>query len=137
MLANRVAGTTIVTNDDDTVCKVLHKMATSVDVLNHVSDVVFTVNVTQNEDQSYSSDKTVTQIMAASTAGKFIVCKFGVYYLYPSQVSSDLCYFYSDIMASATVCQRTSIAITSASVGVAYINYVMTPPTTSSEPEVA
>lgn len=134
-VANTLAGSTIVTTEDDTICKILSKMSRNLrkipddsTLLHNVSDVVFVVNVTQNEDQSYSSDKTLEEINAASTAGKFIVCKLGAYYLYPSQVSADLCYFYSDIMATATVCQRSSVAITSAYVGVAMINYVLTPP---------
>lgn len=139
-LANTLAGSTIVTEKDDTICKVLNKMATNLryipddsTLLHDVSDVVFPVTVTQT-DQTYVCDKTFEQIQEAMTAGKIVVCKFGVMYLYPSQTTSAVCQFYADAMTSSTECQRTIIAINTASVNVMNINYVLTPPDSNDPP---
>lgn len=135
MIANRLAGETIATEADDTICKVLRKMGTNLnpipddnELLHDVSDVVFKVTITQNEDQTYSCDKTIAEIMEADAAGMVIVGYLGAYRLQPAQISSVLCYFYSEVMASATVSQRASVAITADSVGVVYINHELVPP---------
>lgn len=133
-LANTLAGSEIVTDKDNTICRVLSKMATNLrvipddnELLHDVSDVVFNVNFTQTGD-TYTADKTIDEIIEADTAGKVIVGHLGVFRVQPAQISTSLCYFYSEVMETTTISQRASVAYTPSGIGVTYIRHVLTPP---------
>lgn len=104
----------------DTVCDCLHQLVDCV-------EQKFVVNVTQNEDQTYSSDKTLAEIYAAHQAGKIIECHYSAFALHPLMISSSVCSFSCEVMASNTVAERTTINISADSVGVSVLRHTLTP----------
>ena len=116
-IANKLAGRNVCSQDDDTVCKVLHDIEDNL-------DLKFVVNVEQ-QGQGWQSDKTNAELKEAMDAGKIIECHCGAYCLHACQVTDGLAYFTCDIMKTQNVCTRTSVAITPSVVGVTIFDYNM------------
>lgn len=136
-LANTLAGETIVTPKDDTICKVLRKMGENLHyipddstLLHDINDVVLHVKITQLDTNVYTCDKTIAEMVEANAAGKILVGHLGLYVLQPSQISESLCYFYSEVMATSSISQRASVSITPTGIGVVLINHQLVPPDT-------
>lgn len=119
-IISKLSGKSVNSIEGDTVCDCLHQLIDCV-------EQKFVVNVTENEDHSYSSDKTLAEIYAAHQAGKIIECHYSVFALHPLMVTDSVCSFSCEVMSASTIAERTSINITADSVGVTTLRHTLTP----------